>query len=1188
MSLNLALVISGNAAGLKQAATDSREHIRGMGEEARNVSASMTAANDQAAQSIRRVTEALTGQSTAQRMVNQLIAAGSPSSEASYHRRGEDIAAYGNELDRLRARYNPLFAVIRQYRQFQADIRRDHALGAISSAEYQTAMSRERQATLDTIAALKGRSQAMREAGGGMDAFGMSRRANLGYQMFDIGQSAALDMPIQMIAAQQLPQIAQLYAGQGGLNALWKDAAGLLVGMARAAGPWLVAGAAIYAGYQLIASYSAEAALRVDDATQALADQAMPVGTLKSAIGELASLQETYQSALANTGKVSDSVTAKIIANSQREFDARKALLELERIRQEAALKVNAAMIAQQGLKLQGDVADKVFSRPDPTQGGSYDPRIGKFAPTPYDLQTIEKTTAVLESNPAYQELKRLRAEGELTRIQFDALKEALDATFKDTSLIDGGTRAMERFRQSIEDTRPGLRDRQELGPYVGKRNNELFSVQAQHEADQLAAFARTNAEKQAAVEARIRARARLDGDSGGGLQARVGRALEAERNRQQIELRDTAQQRQRMMGESIAQQQLELALIGRTAGEQAALRFEYERMLEVRRQAAETGVPADEAEILLIREKAEEYRKYADAIARAQLGRDLQFERDQMFRSPIEQRVASRLQSAGLEVDLDSYEAGIIRANEQLREARELWQQIGDVGRNAIDGIFDVRSMDDFEDWLKSFGDEALKQFNQLALANPLKNAFYGDQLPTLDSVGGFGGFISALLGGQMPGAQSVGAMTVNAGTVVVSGAIGAQGGAQQMLDRIFNPANSNAAPAAASNAAPQWLSGIGSPNVAASYGGDLASNIKFLAKNIGADPLDLATLMSFESGFRPQIMGGAGGKYRGLIQMGPWEQQNYGLNANTSLGDQFGMIERFFKDRGFKPGMSGLDLYSTVNAGSPGRYGASDAANGGTWGSVRDKWQYQMDGHRDRAAALLGEKSSAAAKEIEKMAGQSAVAGQGLNEFGQGASAFGKNLQSFLSSAQGGGSDWFQGLMKMFGGAGGALGWMNSISPGATSAIVGGAIGLFDKGGHTGFGDPRDLAGFTHKDEFVFSAPAVKALGLARLDALHRAAKSGRGFAEGGSPMAIPAAAFGSSGRDGGGWGGRPNVIKFENRGTPQRLVEEREEDDGQGGRLTRYVLDDAVADSMSHPGSRAGRTMRAWGSRPPLVRT
>jgi hypothetical protein len=49
-------------------------------------------------------------------------------------------------------------------------------------------------------------------------------------------------------------------------------------------------------------------------------------------------------------------------------------------------------------------------------------------------------------------------------------------------------------------------------------------------------------------------------------------------------------------------------------------------------------------------------------------------------------------------------------------------------------------------------------------------------------------------------------------------------------------------------------------------------------------------------------------------------------------------------------------LDVYSAINAGRVGRYNASDANNGGAPGTVRDKVNSQMAGHRKKAEALLG----------------------------------------------------------------------------------------------------------------------------------------------------------------------------------------------------------------------------------------
>ncbi|WP_298967767.1 hypothetical protein [uncultured Methylobacterium sp.] len=128
--------------------------------------------------------------------------------------------------------------------------------------------------------------------------------------------------------------------------------------------------------------------------------------------------------------------------------------------------------------------------------------------------------------------------------------------------------------------------------------------------------------------------------------------------------------------------------------------------------------------------------------------------------------------------------------------------------------------------------------------------------------------------------------------------------------------------------------------------------------AQRIGADPLDLATVISYETGgtMSPGIRGGAGNRHIGLIQFGIPEQQRYGASQGQSFGEQLGAVESYLTDRGFKPGMGLLDLYSTINAGRPGRYGASDAGNGGAPGTVADKVNFQMGRHRDKAAAFLG----------------------------------------------------------------------------------------------------------------------------------------------------------------------------------------------------------------------------------------
>lgn len=142
-----------------------------------------------------------------------------------------------------------------------------------------------------------------------------------------------------------------------------------------------------------------------------------------------------------------------------------------------------------------------------------------------------------------------------------------------------------------------------------------------------------------------------------------------------------------------------------------------------------------------------------------------------------------------------------------------------------------------------------------------------------------------------------------------------------------------------------------------------DLAGGIIETANALGMDPVDLATIISYETAgtFDPTKAGPTTqwGQHRGLIQWGEPQARQYGVDWNDPVGSQLGAdgaIVDYFRDAGWQPGMGMLDAYSAVNAGRVGRYNASDANNGGAPGTVRDKVQNQMAGHREKALALLG----------------------------------------------------------------------------------------------------------------------------------------------------------------------------------------------------------------------------------------
>jgi hypothetical protein len=138
---------------------------------------------------------------------------------------------------------------------------------------------------------------------------------------------------------------------------------------------------------------------------------------------------------------------------------------------------------------------------------------------------------------------------------------------------------------------------------------------------------------------------------------------------------------------------------------------------------------------------------------------------------------------------------------------------------------------------------------------------------------------------------------------------------------------------------------------------GDNLVNAVRASSQRLGINPSDLLTAMSYETGGKldPNLWGGAGGRYLGLIQFGPEEQRTYGVKPGMSVGDQVNAAEDFLRDRGVKPGMGLLDIYSTINAGRPGLYDRSDASNGGAPGTVADKVATQMVGHRARANAML-----------------------------------------------------------------------------------------------------------------------------------------------------------------------------------------------------------------------------------------
>ncbi|SDR39866.1 phage tail tape measure C-terminal domain-containing protein [Pseudovibrio sp. Tun.PSC04-5.I4] len=157
---------------------------------------------------------------------------------------GKTTAAYlaqGLALDDLRARYNPIFGVIRRYRQALSEIRAAHLEGALSTNEMTAAISRERREALLSIAVLKNRTTTLTRLARASRGATL-RLQQMFFQVNDIGVSLAGGQNPFLVLVQQGTQLAQIYGfGNGGVSAAFKDLKSLLIGVARRFWPVAVA-----------------------------------------------------------------------------------------------------------------------------------------------------------------------------------------------------------------------------------------------------------------------------------------------------------------------------------------------------------------------------------------------------------------------------------------------------------------------------------------------------------------------------------------------------------------------------------------------------------------------------------------------------------------------------------------------------------------------------------------------------------------------------------------------------------------------------------------------------------------------------------------------------------------------------------------------------------------------------------
>lgn len=570
------------------------------------------------------------------------------------------LADQGKELERLRAKYSPLFTTINNYKTAVADIRRAHALGAISATEMTSAIQRERQAALASTAAIKGRNAALADtpAGGGASARGMGNRAfntsNLAAQGFDVATTAAF-MPFYTVALQQGPQVAQVF------NDI------------RASGQRI--GPAVAGAFMQILNPVSLVTIGVIAAASALIQYVASSKDVKGADDILKGHAETISLLKERYGEA---------ASGLREY-ARESV-QVARADLEQRLKDARAFVAEQA---------KVTASYGPGLLTSYAPILKDMDPK-----------VVRDLRTAFADLNLSIQRGEPDILRF---REALSRIANDESVPDSIRKMAQEYRQFDEDTLkvakniPSMLDQMKLIEGVANGQTDAVNrlstalrdlskigvapLTQLEEAERLWREARrsaTSREERDDADAAFRDAQRRFADANPTVVNPDGRTVSVptpEGRPTQLgdepnKKAETAAQRTanayrdllKSADDRIAQLQLETGLLGTYGAATEAARFR----MDLLQQAEDKGRSLNEKQRAEIEQKVALYAKFSEALAQAKLQQDLLNKARFSSLSKQDQQIVTTLRQYGLSEDLGSTQAAMIRQSLESDEIRE------------------------------------------------------------------------------------------------------------------------------------------------------------------------------------------------------------------------------------------------------------------------------------------------------------------------------------------------------------------------------------------------------------------------------------------------------------------------------------------------------------------------------------
>lgn len=609
--------------------------------------------------------------------------------------RGADIAAYGQELDRLRAKFNPTFSAIQQYRGALAEIRQAHAVGAISATEMASAISRERQATLSSIAALKGRSVALRDmaassrsAAAAADTLASSNAgrfntSNLAAQGFDIAATSGF-MPWYTVALQQGPQVAQVF------NDIRQSGARIGPAVAGAFLQLVNPISLVTIGVVGLTAAAVQYFTSTDEGTEELEGQLRKQADLIRSVadrwGDAVPMIKTYADQLKRVDEIAEGrAVGEVVAKAQ--FDGLgEKLLDLRR-------EFSAANEAMRGI-----AADPAFLRDFREAFTNLHSRIEEGKATVSDYMTVQNNMAEA-----------------VERYGLPAVLEFNDAFDKITGSIEESIAAAKRAKSEWVKALVGANNVQDiLSKYVFDDKGTIRRPSEFYPNGRIPV-----PESRPLIE--------LEGLPG------------AEKQEKQLQkLKEGYRDLILSANQRIDQMRLELELSGTSGAAADALRFEQDLLAQTMEKLGKI-MPDQRREIHGL---AQEYGQLAQALEEARVKSDLLFEREQMARSPVDQRVASQMRNLygdEYKSHMDDAIADQIRLNDQWRTAQDELQEVGDIGANALGGLLDIlyESGDATEQLMKLFANIG-KQFAQMGLDRMIGNLKAGKSIFDLSGFGG------------------------------------------------------------------------------------------------------------------------------------------------------------------------------------------------------------------------------------------------------------------------------------------------------------------------------------------------------------------------------------------------------------------------------------------------------------------